>query len=76
MARLAALQRDAEFAGEPMPSRIAVTTEVTKEAWEDETAPFKEEVKVALDREYELALVGWRASLADSPTKTPEEMVV
>ncbi|KAJ7434718.1 hypothetical protein FB451DRAFT_1195097 [Mycena latifolia] len=73
---LDARKKRAMFTDEPVPAELALRNEVTKQAFEAETPAFREEVKAALEREYELAVVGWKASLADSPTRTPEEMAV
>ncbi|KAJ7165444.1 hypothetical protein C8R43DRAFT_946136 [Mycena crocata] len=72
--RMQALKRRAEYTGDPDPEPLAVLPVVRKEAWEDETTGFQEEVREALEREYKMAVKGWEASLADSPTRTPEEM--
>ncbi|KAJ7170447.1 hypothetical protein C8R43DRAFT_944959 [Mycena crocata] len=72
--RMQALKRRAEYTGDPEPEALAVLPIVRKEAWEDETPGFQEEVREALEREYKMAVKGWEASLADSPTRTPEEM--
>ncbi|KAJ7698911.1 hypothetical protein B0H17DRAFT_1129465 [Mycena rosella] len=40
----------------------------------EEPERFKQEVLGALEQQYQTVLVGWKASLADSPTKTAEEM--
>jgi hypothetical protein len=47
---------------------------VTAELYEQESLEFKNDCEVAMEREYQQALKGWEASLADSPTKTPEEI--
>ncbi|KAJ7136478.1 hypothetical protein C8R43DRAFT_1132379 [Mycena crocata] len=72
--RMESMRKRAEYTGEAEPKALAVLPIVTKEAWEDETVGFQEEVKEALEREYKVAIKGWEASLADSPTRTPEEM--
>ncbi|KAF7373976.1 hypothetical protein MSAN_00610300 [Mycena sanguinolenta] len=71
--RLEALTRRAELSGEDLPRKIDVISKVTAERWEAETAGFKAECQVAMEREYEAALKAWESSLADSPTQTPEE---
>jgi hypothetical protein len=68
------LQRCARFTGEKVPADIAVKNQVIKEMWDDELPEFQGEVKAAAEREYQLALVGWKASLADSPTRSAEDM--
>ncbi|KAJ6603277.1 hypothetical protein DFH09DRAFT_1068447 [Mycena vulgaris] len=72
--RLGALQRRAEFTGETVPGALSLANKMTQEAWDLETPGVQEEVREALEREYQTALVGWKASLADSPTRTPQEM--
>ncbi|KAJ7070289.1 hypothetical protein B0H15DRAFT_957802 [Mycena belliarum] len=72
--RMAALERRAEYTGEKVPLPVAVRMSVTRECLAQETPAFREEMMLALEREYEQALKGWKASLADSPSKTPEEM--
>jgi hypothetical protein len=73
-ARMAALMRRATNSGDAPPRRIDVTAKVTAEVWEEETPAFKQECEVALDHEYQQALKAWEASLADSPTRTAEEI--
>ncbi|KAJ6479822.1 hypothetical protein C8R45DRAFT_1101270 [Mycena sanguinolenta] len=73
---LAALARWAELAGEAAPRKIDVIARVTAERWEAETAAFKAECRVAMEREYEAAVKAWENSLADSPTQTAEERAV
>ncbi|KAJ7806241.1 hypothetical protein B0H14DRAFT_2610579 [Mycena olivaceomarginata] len=73
-ARLAALKRRSEAAGEPMPEYIDVIAKVTAEVWGEETPAFQHECQLAMEREHQEDLRGWEASLADSPTKTPEEI--
>ncbi|KAF8138004.1 hypothetical protein K438DRAFT_1996518 [Mycena galopus ATCC 62051] len=53
-----------------------VITKVTAEIWEGETPEFKHECQVMLNREHELAIHAWELSLADSPTRTAEEIAV
>ncbi|KAJ7238450.1 hypothetical protein C8J57DRAFT_1528760 [Mycena rebaudengoi] len=57
-----------------VPAVVKVRNEVTKEVWDEETEAFQAEVKASLEREYQASLAGWKSSLADSPTKSPEEM--
>jgi hypothetical protein len=73
-ARWESLQRNARYSGEKVPADISVKNQVIKEMSEDKMPEFQGEVKAAAEREYQLALVGWKASLADSPTRTAEEM--
>ncbi|KAJ7602792.1 hypothetical protein DFH06DRAFT_1351026 [Mycena polygramma] len=73
-ARLAALKRRAGRTQEDAPEAIDIVAKTTAEVWEEETPAFKKECEVAMEREYQMALKGWEASLADSPTKTPEEI--
>jgi hypothetical protein len=65
--------RRAALAGENPPKKIDVIAKVTAEMWESESAAFKEECQAGLEREYQQTLKGWEASLAESPTRTPEE---
>ncbi|KAJ7129688.1 hypothetical protein C8R44DRAFT_872922 [Mycena epipterygia] len=65
-----------EYTGDMLENEVKVRVEITKEAWDDESLEFQEEVLMALERDYELAIKAWEASLADSPTCTPEEMAV
>ncbi|KAJ7289820.1 hypothetical protein C8J57DRAFT_1494238 [Mycena rebaudengoi] len=73
-ARMAGIVRRAAFTDDDMPAALKVRNEVTKEVWEEETEAFQQEVKTNLEREYQASLAAWKNSLADSPTKTPEEM--
>ncbi|KAJ7025490.1 hypothetical protein C8F04DRAFT_1269103 [Mycena alexandri] len=73
-ARYESLKRRAEFTEEAVPKSIVVQNQVTKEVWEEETPAFREDVRALWEREYQQALKGWKASLADSPTRTPEEL--
>ncbi|KAJ7350498.1 hypothetical protein DFH08DRAFT_806552 [Mycena albidolilacea] len=56
-------------------SSIKLVAKVTSERWEQESPDFKRECETAMEREYQQALKGWEASLADSPTRTAEEIV-
>ncbi|KAJ7816712.1 hypothetical protein B0H14DRAFT_3475166 [Mycena olivaceomarginata] len=58
----------------PMPEYIDVIAKVTAEVWGEETPAFQHECQLAMEREHQEDLRGWEASLADSPTKTPEEI--
>jgi ABC-type transporter MlaC component len=71
---MAGIVRRAAFTDDDMPAALKVRNEVTKEVWEEETEAFQQEVKTNLEREYQASLAAWKNSLADSPTKTPEEM--
>ncbi|KAJ7363061.1 hypothetical protein DFH08DRAFT_951265 [Mycena albidolilacea] len=73
-ARLAALKRRSEAAGKPMPEYIDVIAKVTAEVWGKETPAFQHECQLAMEWEHQEDLRGWEASLADSSTKTPEEI--
>ncbi|KAJ7712788.1 hypothetical protein B0H16DRAFT_1479102, partial [Mycena metata] len=73
-ARIAVLNRRAELTGEEPPKKIDVISKVTKEVWEEETPEFQKECEVAMEREYAESLRAWEQSLADSPTRTPEEI--
>jgi hypothetical protein len=72
--RMASLTRRAVSSGEAPPNRIDVIAKVTAECWDQETPQFREDCELAQEREYQQALKGWEASLADSPTRTPEEI--
>ncbi|KAJ7033528.1 hypothetical protein C8F04DRAFT_1183975 [Mycena alexandri] len=72
--RFKALKRRCTWTGEKPPTAIAIQNAVTKEVWEEETLGFREEVKLLWEHEYQRALKGWEASLADSPTRTPAEL--
>ncbi|KAJ7025442.1 hypothetical protein C8F04DRAFT_1269179 [Mycena alexandri] len=72
--RLASLKRRAVFTGEQVPKQLALQNAVTKEVWDEETPGFQKEVTALWEREYNQALKGWEASLADSPTRTPQEL--
>lgn len=73
-ARLASLKRRAELTGGELPKTIDIVAKVTAEMWEDESPAFKRECEVALEKEYQQAMQAWEASLADSPTRTAEEI--
>ncbi|KAJ7800792.1 hypothetical protein B0H14DRAFT_2615899 [Mycena olivaceomarginata] len=73
-ARLRSLQRRAELTGEAAPQAIEVISKVTAEAWDAETAAFRHECQVACEQEYLNAVRAWELSLADSPSRTPQEM--
>ncbi|KAJ6534062.1 hypothetical protein DFH09DRAFT_1325501 [Mycena vulgaris] len=45
---------------------ISVRPLVTKEVWDEETAGFQQEVTDALEREFQAALKGWRASTLEN----------
>jgi hypothetical protein len=42
--------------------------------WAEETPAFQRECEVAMEREYQQKLKAWEASLADSPTRSAEEI--
>jgi hypothetical protein len=71
---LESLKRRCDLSGEPMPLKIDVIAKVTSEVWETEQPAFQHECTLELEREYQQRLKAWEASLADSPTRTPEEM--
>jgi hypothetical protein len=56
--------------------QIDVVAKVTAETWEGETPAFRHECELAMVREHEQAVKAWEASLADSPTRSPEEIAV
>ncbi|KAJ7077194.1 hypothetical protein C8R44DRAFT_896376 [Mycena epipterygia] len=72
-ARIQTLKCRAELSGEPAPTLIKTSNEVTKECWDEESPSFREEVQVAFEKEYQAAVKAWEVSLVDSPTRTPEE---
>jgi hypothetical protein len=74
--RMTSLTSRALRTNAPPPKALSVRPAVTKEVWEEQPAGFQREVQDALERDYQTALRGWKASLADSPTRTPEEMAV
>ncbi|KAJ6556066.1 hypothetical protein B0H19DRAFT_1376963 [Mycena capillaripes] len=73
-ARLEALKRRAEVNGKPAPEAIDIVAKVTAEVWEEESPEFRKECEIAMEREHKIAIKGWEESLADSPTRTPEEI--
>ncbi|KAJ7438839.1 hypothetical protein B0H11DRAFT_1634609, partial [Mycena galericulata] len=72
--RMASLNRRKARSGEEVPAEIQVRNAVTKEVWEEQTLAFRADVELQMEREHEVALVGWKASLADSPTRSPQEI--
>ncbi|KAJ7255784.1 hypothetical protein B0H12DRAFT_1232953, partial [Mycena haematopus] len=73
--RVAGLKRRAELSGESVPTKpIDVVAKVTAEAWDEESFEFKQECEVRLEREYQAEVKAWEASLADSPTRTADEI--
>jgi hypothetical protein len=64
--RMASLTRRAVSSGEAPPNRIDVIAKVTAECWDQETPQFREDCELAQEREYQQALKGWEASLAES----------
>ncbi|KAJ7300513.1 hypothetical protein DFH08DRAFT_979605 [Mycena albidolilacea] len=62
------------MSGEDMPRTIDVVAKITNECFEEESVAFQKEVRVAYEKEYQLSLKAWEVSLADSPTRTPEEI--
>ncbi|KAJ7888647.1 hypothetical protein B0H14DRAFT_3714875 [Mycena olivaceomarginata] len=72
--RLESLKRRAERDGNGMPQTIDVISKVTAEMYNEESPVFREEIELAAEREYQQAVKAWEVSLADSPTRTPEEM--
>ncbi|KAJ6452359.1 hypothetical protein C8R47DRAFT_1083775 [Mycena vitilis] len=71
--RKLAVATQAKYTGEEPPAPIAVQNKVTKECWDDESREFQEELIRARNREHDIVLKGWRESLADSPSRTPED---
>ncbi|KAJ6447364.1 hypothetical protein C8R47DRAFT_1231465 [Mycena vitilis] len=71
--RLAQMKRVALRTGKPPPEAIDIISKVTAEVWEGETPSFKTECEAAFEREHQIAVRGWEASLADSPVRTAEE---
>jgi hypothetical protein len=59
--------------GEP-PVSIAVQNSVTLEVWNEETPQFQDEVRRARDIYHAGVVKAWEESLADSLSKTPEEL--
>ncbi|KAJ7099209.1 hypothetical protein C8R44DRAFT_747893 [Mycena epipterygia] len=72
-ARYLTLEKRAGHMGEAPPSKIKIQNEVTREVWDQETEDFQARVQAALEREYEANVKAWQESLADSPTRAPEE---
>jgi hypothetical protein len=73
-ARLEALKRRCEVSGDEMPKTIDVISKVTIEVYEEESPGFKHECDLVYEREYQMLLKGWEASLSDSPIQTAEEI--
>ncbi|KAJ6478369.1 hypothetical protein C8R45DRAFT_934138 [Mycena sanguinolenta] len=71
--RMESLIRRAQLSGEEPPKLIDIVAKVTAERWDQETPEFRLECEIAKDREHEQAMDAYRASLADSPSQTPEE---
>ncbi|KAJ7302606.1 hypothetical protein DFH08DRAFT_977732 [Mycena albidolilacea] len=55
---------------------IDVISKVTAEMYNKESPAFRDEIELAAEREHQQAVKAWEVSLADSPTRTPEEMAV
>ncbi|KAJ7049327.1 hypothetical protein C8F01DRAFT_1265521 [Mycena amicta] len=72
--RLESLKRRATLDGQEMPKVIDVIVKVMPEIWGEEMAAFRDEVELAAEQEHQQAVKAWEASLADSPTRMPEEM--
>jgi hypothetical protein len=70
--RRAQLSGESEREGERMP--IDVVAKVTAEVWAEETPAFQRECEVAMEREYQQKLKACKASLANSPTRSAEEI--
>jgi hypothetical protein len=68
------LKRHAELAGEEEPKLIVVVARVTTERWEMETLEFQWECELAKEHKHEQTVVAWQASMADSPSRTPEDI--
>jgi hypothetical protein len=73
-AQLESLKRCADLDGGPMPKTIDVISKVTAEMYAGESPAFRDEIELAAEREYQQSVKAWEALLADSPTRTPEEM--
>jgi hypothetical protein len=74
--RMTSLTNRAKRTGGEPPKALSVRPAVTKEVWEGETLAFQQDVKESLEHDHQVALKAWQASLADSPTTTPEEAAV
>ncbi|KAJ7306866.1 hypothetical protein DFH08DRAFT_975891 [Mycena albidolilacea] len=76
--RVESLKRRARFAGETVAEAermpIDVVAKVTSEVWAEETPAFQRECEVAMEEEYQKVVKAWEMSLADSPTRTAEEI--
>jgi hypothetical protein len=72
--RWQALLRRSEHTGVELPKKIKIQNEVTKEVWDEETPEFQAEVERTRDKHHAAMLKAWEESLADSPSKTPEEL--
>lgn len=68
------LRRRAKYTGDEVPKEIQLRNQVTQEIWDEKSDAFKEDLALQLERDHETAIRGWKASLADSPTRTPEEI--
>ncbi|KAJ7310819.1 hypothetical protein DFH08DRAFT_974219 [Mycena albidolilacea] len=71
---LASLKRRTEHSGEKMPHIINIISKVTTKVWEEETPVFQHECEMVFECEHQQTLNAWEASLADSPTRTPDEI--
>lgn len=66
--------RRAKLAGETPVADVLLRSAITEEYWNEETPAHQKEIKDARERDYLIAVKGWEASLATSPTRTAEEM--
>jgi hypothetical protein len=69
------LKRHTQNSGEVKPETIDVMSKVTNELWDDKSPEFRHKLEVAFEHEHQQNLCAWEASLADSPRRTPEEIV-
>jgi hypothetical protein len=72
--RWAAEEERARRAGVTSAKKIDIVAKATAEVWNGQSEEFKQECQLALEREYQQVVKAWEASLADSPTRTADEI--
>jgi hypothetical protein len=55
------------------PAPITVQNQVTKEAWDAESDPFKNEILAALENEHKAAVEAYEIAVSGEEPKTPED---
>ncbi|KAJ7847177.1 hypothetical protein B0H13DRAFT_1447067, partial [Mycena leptocephala] len=59
-----------------LPAPITVQNQVTKEAWDAESEPFKNEILASLENEHKAAIEAYEIAVSGEEPKTPEDFQI